>query len=57
MPSHPMEMDVLQLKGRKLRVGIVGRDDGYVTCHPPVERALNVTRRALEGAGHEVIDW
>lgn len=52
-----MEMDVLQPKGRKLRVGIVGRDDGYVTCHPPVERALNVTRGALEGAGHEVIDW
>lgn len=53
----PWRMNVLQPKGRKLRVGFVGRDDGYVTCHPPVERALNVTRRALEEAGHEVIDW
>ena len=53
----PWRNDVLQPKGRKLRVGFVGRDDGYVTCHPPVERALNIAKKALEKAGHEVIDW
>ncbi|SLM36454.1 vitamin d3 hydroxylase-associated protein [Lasallia pustulata] len=53
----PWRKGVLQPKGRKLRVGVVGRDDGCVTCHPPVERALNITRRALDEAGHEVIDW
>lgn len=43
--------------GRKLRFGIVGANDGLVHVHPPVERAINTTRKALEAAGHEVVDW
>jgi len=43
--------------GRKLRFGLVGSDDGMVTCHPPVERALNMVKKALEGQGHEVVPW
>ena len=53
----PWRKNVLQPKGKKLRVAFVGRDDGSITCHPPVERALNVTRKALEEAGHEIVDW
>jgi amidase len=53
----PWRTDLIQPKGRKLRLGMVGIDDGLVTCHPPVERALRTVRRALEGAGHEVIPW
>ena len=43
--------------GKKLRFGIVGTNDGLVHVHPPVSRALSMTRKALEAAGHEVIDW
>jgi amidase len=49
--------DVIQPKGRKLRLGMVGIDDGLVTCHPPVERALRVVRKTLEDSGHEIIPW
>ena len=47
----------IQPTGRRLRLGIRGVSDGLVTVHPPVERALRMTRRALEHAGHEVIEW
>ncbi|MCJ1303086.1 hypothetical protein MMC08_005893, partial [Hypocenomyce scalaris] len=53
----PWRKNVLQPKGKKLRFAFVGRDDGSITCHPPVERALNATRKALEEAGHEIGDW
>jgi amidase len=53
----PWRTNVIQPRGRKLRFGILGNNDGLVTCHPPVERALKITREALEKAGHEVIDW
>lgn len=52
----PWRKDILP-KGRKLRFGIVGADDGLVHVHPPVERAIRMTRKALESQGHEVIDW
>ncbi|KAI0639374.1 general amidase [Trametes polyzona] len=32
-------------------------DDGSVVPQPPVRRALEMTKRALEAAGHTVIDW
>lgn len=47
----------IQPQGRKLRLAIVGNNDGMVTAHPPVERALIETRSALEAAGHTVVDW
>ncbi|KAI9836453.1 MAG: hypothetical protein M1819_001485 [Sarea resinae] len=53
----PWRKHVIQPKGRKLRVGIVGNNDGLVTTHPPVERALALTRQCLEAAGHEVFEW
>lgn len=53
----PWRSDTIQPPGRKLRLGIVGIDDGLVTCHPPVERALGMTKKALEAQGHEVVDW
>lgn len=51
--THPQ----IQPPGRKLRLAMVGNNDGYVTPHPPVERALEVTRKAIEAAGHEVVAW
>lgn len=32
-------------------------NDGIVTPHPPIIRALNEVRAKLEAAGHEVIEW
>jgi amidase len=32
-------------------------DDGVVAPHPPLIQALHRAKRALIGAGHEVIDW
>jgi amidase len=43
--------------GKKLRFGIIGANDGLVHVHPPIERALDITRKALEAAGHEVLSW
>jgi amidase len=53
----PWRKDVIQPKGRKLRFGLVGIHDSMVHCHPPVERALGMVKKALESAGHEVVDW
>ncbi|PIL30761.1 hypothetical protein GSI_06929 [Ganoderma sinense ZZ0214-1] len=32
-------------------------DNGVIKPHPPLRRALEATKRALEAAGHTVIDW
>jgi amidase len=32
-------------------------DDGVVVPHPPIRRSLEMTKAALEKAGHKVIDW
>jgi amidase len=53
----PWRKDVIQPKGRKLRFGIIGPHDGSVTCHPPLERAMNTVSEALTKAGHEVVQW
>ena len=53
----PWRKNVIQPVGRKLRFGLIGIDDGLVTVHPPVERALQMTKTALERQGHEVIPW
>ena len=53
----PWRKNVIQPPDRRLRLGILGNNDGLVTCHPPVERALEEIRKALTDAGHEVIDW
>ncbi|KIX08344.1 uncharacterized protein Z518_03000 [Rhinocladiella mackenziei CBS 650.93] len=53
----PWRKNVIQPPGRKLRFGLIGINDGLVHVHPPVERALNMTKAALERQGHEVIPW
>lgn len=42
--------------GKKLCFGILW-DDGVLVPHPPVIRALEMTKKALLDAGHEVVDW
>ncbi|CAK5269907.1 unnamed protein product, partial [Mycena citricolor] len=32
-------------------------DNGVVKPHPPLHRAMGIVKRALEAAGHRVIDW
>ncbi|KAF7298916.1 General amidase [Mycena indigotica] len=32
-------------------------DNGVVKPHPPLHRAMRTVKRALEAAGHQVIDW
>lgn len=53
----PWRQHVLQPKGKRLRLGLIGSNDGLVTCHPPVERALNVVKTTLEAAGHDIVPW
>ncbi|THH05729.1 hypothetical protein EW146_g9823 [Bondarzewia mesenterica] len=42
--------------GKKLCIGILW-DDGVIVPQPPVIRALEMTKKALIAAGHEVVDW
>jgi amidase len=42
--------------GQRLTFGILW-NDGLVVPHPPIIRALEMTRDALIAAGHEVVDW
>ncbi|KAF7347634.1 Amidase domain-containing protein [Mycena venus] len=42
--------------GEKLCFAIMW-DDGIVVPHPPVRRGLEITKKALLAAGHQVIDW
>ncbi|KAG2145199.1 general amidase [Suillus clintonianus] len=32
-------------------------DNGVVVPHPPIRRALEITKAALQKAGHKVVDW
>ncbi|KAK7064026.1 amidase domain-containing protein [Favolaschia claudopus] len=43
-------------KGEKLCFAIMW-DNGVVMPHPPIQRGLEMTKKALLAAGHEVIDW
>ncbi|KAI0812796.1 general amidase [Irpex lacteus] len=42
--------------GKQLCFGIIW-NDGQVVPHPPIIRALEITKAALVAAGHKVIDW
>ncbi|KAH8102239.1 general amidase [Cristinia sonorae] len=42
--------------GKNLVFGIVW-NNGHTVPHPPIIRALEMTKAALEAAGHKVIDW
>lgn len=52
----PWRKNMIQPSGRKLRLGLIS-GDGIVTPHPPVQRALEIVRKVLKEAGHDVIDW
>ncbi|TBU38041.1 general amidase [Dichomitus squalens] len=56
----PWQQDDYSLKargeGKKLCFGIMW-DEGSVKPHPPIQRALEMTKRALEAAGHSFIEW
>ncbi|RAL66771.1 hypothetical protein DID88_007554 [Monilinia fructigena] len=41
---------------RKLKFGIFWWDE-MVQPHPPIQRALQMVVAALEGSGHEIMDW
>lgn len=43
-------------EGAKLCFAIMW-DDGLVKPAPPYRRALEVTKKALEAQGHQVVDW
>lgn len=54
----PWRKSVIQPPGRKLRFGLLtGNNDGSIHCHPPVERALDLTISKLKAAGHTIIPW
>jgi amidase len=53
----PWRGEVIEPKGRKLRFGIVLDNDGDISVHPPIARGLEMTKKALEAAGHEVFQW
>ena len=51
------EQEVSELiKGKSLCFGILN-DDGVVTPHPPVQRAMRLAKRAVEQLGHKTIEW
>ncbi|KAI0669931.1 general amidase [Trametes maxima] len=56
----PWSEDDYSLKSRgggvKLCFGIMW-DEGSIKPHPPILRALAITQKALEAAGHKVIEW
>ncbi|KAF8069193.1 general amidase [Lyophyllum atratum] len=43
-------------RGKELCFAILW-DNGFVKPHPPLQRAMEMTKAALEAAGHKVIDW
>lgn len=49
-------LDAFQRAESGLSFGFLPHD-GHVTPHPPVRRALEKVRAALEGLGHQMIDW
>ncbi len=40
----------------RLRIGYYA-DDGYMLPVPAVQRAVNITKQALEQAGHELVPF
>lgn len=53
----PWRGSLITPHGRKLRFGIISDNDGEWTVHPPIARGLQMTKKALEAAGHEVFEW
>lgn len=50
-------MDIIMgVGGQKMSFGVL-KDDGLVTPHPPVMRAMSMVIEALSNAGHSIIEW
>lgn len=54
LPWRQNEYDAM--RSGKLVIGVIV-DDGVVTVHPPIRRALDDMVLCLEKAGHEIVDW
>lgn len=44
-------------KSTRLRLAFTPAHDGYVSAHPPVARALDLVKEAVEKAGGQVLEW
>ncbi|PVF94556.1 amidase [Serendipita vermifera] len=60
VPRLPWNQDAYELvdhgRGSGLCFGILMHDE-HTLPHPPIHRALNMVKEALERAGHRVIQW
>lgn len=52
----PIPYRDVDVSGKKLTFGVM-KTDGLITPHPPVKRAIDETIKAIEAAGHQVIEW
>ncbi|KNG85818.1 acetamidase [Aspergillus nomiae NRRL 13137] len=53
----PWNEDTFQeIQNRPIVVGLI-LDDGVVTIHPPIERALRELSAKLQAKGHEIVIW
>lgn len=56
LPWNEAAYELSEHGNGKLCFGILTHD-GHTLPHPPILRALGIVRRALEKAGHQVLDW
>ncbi|KAI9696521.1 MAG: hypothetical protein M1820_008149 [Bogoriella megaspora] len=52
----PWRKEMEAVPGKPLSFGFM-QHDGTVLPHPPILRALRIVSEALEGGGHELIEW
>jgi len=56
----PWDQEAYELRdhggGREMCFAVMW-DNDVVKPHPPVRRALEMAKKAVESAGHKVIDW
>ncbi|KII87664.1 hypothetical protein PLICRDRAFT_699214 [Plicaturopsis crispa FD-325 SS-3] len=51
------EYELINHGGGKQLCFAIMWDNGVIVPHPPLRRAMEMTKKALERAGHKVIDW
>lgn len=56
MPPMPWKSEIFNEPPKKLKIALF-ENDGFVTPHPPIIRALHETVKKLKAAGHEVVEW
>ncbi|KAL5336520.1 amidase signature domain-containing protein [Aspergillus crustosus] len=50
------EYDLANERGYKPAFGFL-TNDGVITPHPPISRAMEIVKEALQNKGHQLIDW